>query len=249
MSSVVISLWVASTATALNVVAGVGLAWALVFGRFRGRGALDVAVNLPIVLPPTVVGYYLLALFGRHGPLGALTRSLGVGTLVFTPWAAVVASAVVSLPLLVQAARVALEDVPAEVLEAAQVDGAGRWAILLHMLVPLAWRGVAVGALLAFARAMGEFGATLMVAGNIPGRTQTMPIAIYAAVQAGDMDEANRLALALVALVGLVTWAGMRWGRRAPAWPRPRDRAGTTLFGPVPAAFGRSTAVRDRPAG
>lgn len=237
MSSVTLSLWVALSATAFNLVVGVLLAWALAFGRFRGRQVLDVAVNLPIVLPPTVVGYYLLTLLGRHGPVGALTRWLWSGTLIFTPYAAMLASAVVSLPLLVQAARIALEDVPPEVSEAAQVDGAGWWTLLRHVLVPLAWPGVAVGALLAFARAMGEFGATLMVAGNIPGRTQTIPIAIYTAVQAGRMDEANLLSLLLMALVGVAMWAGLRWGRRAPSWPRPRLQRAIGRF-PEPAAAG-----------
>ncbi|MBE3597625.1 MAG: molybdate ABC transporter permease subunit [Limnochordaceae bacterium] len=233
MSSIAMSLWVASMATAANLVAGVLLAWLLAYGRFRGRQLLDVVVNLPIVLPPTVVGYGLLLLVGRSGPVGGLMRALGWGTLIFTPYAAMMASAIVSLPLLVQAARIALEDVPVEVVEAAQVDGAGRLAILRHMLLPLAWPGVAVGVLLAFARAMGEFGATLMVAGNIPGRTQTMPVAIYAAVQAGHMNEAGQLSAMLVALVGVVMWAGMRWGRRVPGWSPARRTAGAPARGAV----------------
>lgn len=223
--SILLSLRVALLATAIGLGPGLLLAWLLAFGRFRGRQVLDIAINLPLALPPTVMGYYLLALIGRSGPVGRLVRALGGGSLVFTVTAAVTAATVVSLPLLVQSARTSLEEVPAEVLEAAAVDGASRWHLLRYMLLPLAWPGIWTGLLLAFARALGEFGATLMVAGNIPGKTQTIPLAIYTAIQAGRMGEGNRLSLVLVAVASLAMWAGLRW-RRWPGWALPAGRTG-----------------------
>lgn len=223
-TTLLISLRISVLATAAVVAAGLPLAWALAYGRFRGRGALDVAVNLPLAVPPTVLGYYLLLLIARNGPLGLLFRRLGAETLVFTPTAAVLAAAVVSLPLFVQAARNALEDVPHETLEAARVDGAGRLATFRHVMLPLAWPGVWTGALVAYARSLGEFGATLMVAGNIPGRTQTISLAIYSAVQSGQMTEAHLLALLLTGVAALSMWAGLRF-RRRPGITPPSSRA------------------------
>ena len=150
-------------------------------------------MNLPLVLPPTVLGYYLLRLLGRDGPIGALTQQLFGSTLLFTQAAA--PSGRVRVPaLFVPVARTALEHVPGEVYEAPAVAGASRWQMFRFITLPLSRGGVAIGLLLAFARALGEFGATLMVAGNIPGRTQTMALAIYSAVQAGRYDRATTLA-------------------------------------------------------
>lgn len=207
-----ISLSVSLQATLLAFLAGLPLAWALARPGWRGRGLLDVAVNLPLALPPTVLGYYLLLLMGRDGPVGRITRSLLGRTLIFSPAAAVLASAVVCLPLFVQAARNALEAIPQEVLEAGQIDGAGRWQLFRHLGLPLAWRGIWTGVLLAWARSLGEFGATLMVAGNIPGRTQTMALAIYSAVQSGQAGTAHLLALLLTMVAGLSMWLGLRFG-------------------------------------
>lgn len=208
-----ISLVIALGATLLVVAAGMPLAVALARPGWRGRNLVDILVNLPLALPPTVLGYYLLQLIGRTGPIGRLTHWLWGQTLIFTPAAAVIASAVVCLPLFVQAARNALEEVAHEVYEAAQIDGAGAWARFRYMALPLAWPGIWTGVLLAYARSLGEFGATLMVAGNIPGRTQTMALAIYSAVQAGHDDAANRLALILTGVAALSIWAGLRWRR------------------------------------
>lgn len=217
-SNLLISIKISLSATALVFFAGLPLAWALSRPRWRGKSLLDVAVNLPLALPPTVLGYYLLLLIGRGGPVGALTRWLWGSTLIFTPAAAVLASTVVSLPLFVQAARNALEDVPLELHEAGQIDGADRWQTFRYIYVPLAWPGIWTGVLLAFARSLGEFGATLMVAGNIPGKTQTMSLAIYSAVQSGQEVTANMLALILTAVAALSMWAGLRW--RIPAGSR-----------------------------
>lgn len=209
-SNLLLSLKIALAATGLVVIAGLPLAWALSRPGWRGHRLLDIAVNLPLALPPTVVGYYLLLLIGREGWVGMLTRRLWGGTLIFTQAAAILASMVICLPLFVQAARSALESVPDEVYEAGQLDGCDRLLAFRHLFLPLAWPGVMTGLLLAFARSLGEFGATLMVAGNIPGKTQTLALAIYSAVQAGDQAMANYLALLLTAVAALSMWAGIR---------------------------------------
>ncbi|GAB6875420.1 molybdate ABC transporter permease subunit [Thermaerobacter litoralis] len=229
MGALRVSLLVATAATLIVVAAGLPLAALLARPGWRGRTLLDVAVTLPLALPPTVLGFYLLQLLGRHGPLGWLAgRGLGTG-LIFTPAAAVLAAAVVALPLFVQPARAALEEIPADVREAAAIDGAAGWTLARRIVLPLAWPGIATGVLLAFARALGEFGATLMVAGNIPGRTQTLPLAIYSAVQAGRDDVAARLALLLTAVAALSLGAGYRWRR-----PRRGEPSGSRFVRPVP---------------
>jgi molybdate transport system permease protein len=223
-SNLLISLQISLGATLLVFAAGLPLAWALSRRDWRGRTALDVAVNLPLALPPTVLGYYLLLLIGRNGPVGRAVRALFGTSLIFTPTAAVLASAVVCLPLFVQAARNALEEVSPETYEAAQIDGASRWRAFRHIFLPLAWPGIWTGVLLAYSRSLGEFGATLMVAGNIPGKTQTMALAIYSAVQAGQDTTANLLALTLTALAGFSIWAGLRW--RSPSRTRRTTSSG-----------------------
>jgi len=190
-----LSLKVACWATAIDVVIGVALGYLLARGRFPGRELLDAVLTLPMVMPPTVLGYYLLVVLGRNGWLGAwLLRVFGIN-LIFTWQAAVIAAAVVSLPLILKSARTAFETVDLQFEQAARVLGIAPFGVFLRVTLPLAWRGVLAGALLAFARAMGEFGATLMVAGSIPGKTQTLSIAVYEAVQAGQDDSANLLVL------------------------------------------------------
>lgn len=213
-TNLMISLRIAFLATLLAGALGLPLAWVLSRPGWRGRSLVDLAVNLPLALPPTVLGYYLLIMIGREGWIGRLTRALWGETLIFTPTAAVLASAAVCLPLFTQAARNALEEVSIEVYEAGQVDGAGRLQAFRHLFLPLAWPGIWTGVLLAYARSLGEFGATLMVAGNIPGRTQTLSLAIYSAVQAGDAERANLIALILTSVAGLSLWVGLRWRRR-----------------------------------
>lgn len=212
-TNILISLQVSALATLLSLLAGLPLSLALSRQGWRGHRWLDVAVNLPLALPPTVLGYYLLLFIGRNGPVGRLTLALSGQTLIFTPTAAVLASALVCLPLFVQAARNALEEIPGEVFEAGQIDGASRWQSFRYLSLPLAWPGIWTGALLAWARSLGEFGATLMVAGNIPGKTQTMSLAIYSAVQAGHNTTANLLALLLTTVAGLSMWLGLRFRR------------------------------------
>jgi molybdate transport system permease protein len=210
-----LSLRVATIATLLAFLLGVPLAWVLARRRFRGRDLLGVIVLLPMVLPPTVLGYYLLLLIGRGGPAGRAAESMGLGRLVFTPTAAVLAAFVASVPFLVRAAQAGFEQVDRVFEEAARTLGRSEPAILLTVTVPLAWRGIVAGVALAFARAMGEFGATLMVAGNIPGRTQTASIAIYDAVQGYRLADAHLLAFLLSLLTGSILLLLTRVGRSA----------------------------------
>jgi molybdate transport system permease protein len=187
-----LTLKVAGWATALNLVLGVGTGYWLARSKLRGRAFIDAALTLPMVMPPTVLGYYLLVLIGSQGPLGAWLKSFGI-QLIFSWQAAVIAATIVAFPLVFKAARVAFENVDPQLEQAARVLGIGEIGIFLRVSLPLAWRGILSGLLLGFARATGEFGATLMVAGSIPGKTQTLSIAVYEAVQAGQDDLANFL--------------------------------------------------------
>jgi len=190
-----LSLKVAGTATLIALVLGTAAGFALARGRFPGRDTLDALLLLPMVLPPTVLGYYLLVVVGRHGWLGAWLESRFDIRLVFTWQGAVIAAAIVGFPFVCKSARAAFEGVDVQLEQAARVLGLGRGAVFFRVTLPLAWRGILAGVLLAFARAFGEFGATLMVAGSIPGKTQTLSIAVYEAVQAGQDELANGLVL------------------------------------------------------
>lgn len=209
-----LSLKVAGWATALNLILGVAAAYALARTRSRLRDLIDAVLTLPLVLPPTVLGYYLLVLLGRRGPVGAWLDSVGI-QLVFTWQGAVIASTVVAFPLVMKSARAAFEGVDHQLENAARVLGLPEAAVFFRVTLPLAARGIAAGVLLAFARALGEFGATLMIAGNLPGRTQTLSVAIYEAVQAGDDATANTLVLitSLTCIVVLVVSSRLLQGR------------------------------------
>jgi molybdate transport system permease protein len=190
-----LSLKVALWATLIDLVLGIGFGYLLARGRFLGRDFLDALLTLPMVMPPTVLGYYLLVLIGRNGPIGHwLQQHFGIN-LIFTWQGAVIAAAVVAFPLVLKGARSAFEAVDVQLEQAARVLGVPPLGVFLRVSLPLAWRGVLAGTLLAFARSMGEFGATLMVAGSIPGKTQTLSIAVYEAVQAGQDDTANLLVI------------------------------------------------------
>lgn len=190
-----LTLKVAGWATALNLLLGVGVGFALARLRFPGRELLDALLTLPMVMPPTVLGYYLLVLIGRKGPLGAwLQAEFGIN-LIFTWQGAVIAATIVAFPLVFKSARAAFESVDPQLEQAARVLGLSEPAVFFRVTLPLAWRGILAGLLLAFARATGEFGATLMVAGSIPGKTQTLSVAVYEAVQAGQDATANVLVL------------------------------------------------------
>ena len=190
-----LSLKVAGWATAINLVLGVAAGYALARARFVGRDLLDALLTLPMVLPPTVLGYYLLVLVGRRGWLGGwLHETFGI-QLIFTWQGAVIAASLVAFPLVMKAARAAFESVDTRLEQAARVLGLSEAAVFFRVTLPMAWHGILAGVLLAFARALGEFGATLMVAGSIPGKTQTLSIAVFEAVQAGQDDQANLLVL------------------------------------------------------
>jgi molybdate transport system permease protein len=190
-----LSLKVASWATLLDLLAGVAIAFLLARRAFPGREFCDAVLTLPMVLPPTVLGYYLLVVIGKRGVLGAwLQHAFGIN-LIFTWQGAVIAASVVALPLVMKSARAAFEAVDPQLENAARVLGLTEAAVFFRVTLPLARRGILAGVLLAFARSLGEFGATLMVAGSIPGRTQTLSIAVYEAVQAGQDDVANTLVL------------------------------------------------------
>lgn len=213
-----LTLRVAALATLLALVFAIACARAL--GRSPGwlRDFIESLLTLPLVLPPTVLGYYLLVVLGHQGVIGAwLHDRLGID-LIFTWQAAVIAAAVAAFPLILRAATAAFADVDVQLEQAARTLGQNEAQVFLRVSLPLAWRGVLAGALLAFARAMGEFGATLMVAGSLPGRTQTLSIAIYNAVMAGDDDAAQAMVLvSLVAAVVMLVAAARLLSRRDPS--------------------------------
>ncbi|NDY58802.1 molybdate ABC transporter permease subunit [Desulfovibrio sulfodismutans] len=200
LTPLLLTLKVALLATLAALCLGVGLAQFVGKFRFAGRDWLDAVCTLPLVLPPTVLGYYLIVLIGRRGILGQwLEETFGV-SLMFTWEGAVLAATVVAFPLVFRSARAALDGVDPNIENAARTLGASESRIFFQVTLPLAFRGILSGGMLAFARAMGEFGATLMVAGNIPGKTQTLSLAVYTAVQAGN----DRLANVLVLVVSTV---------------------------------------------
>jgi molybdate transport system permease protein len=199
-----LSLKVAATATLLAFVGGLALAYLLANGSFRGRDVLDAAVTLPLVLPPTVLGYYLLILLGRDAWLGRVYEQITGSPLVFTWHGAVVAAMLHSAPLLIKTSRAALESVDHSYERAARSLGASEWRLFWRVTLPLAWRSIVAGSALCFARSLGDFGATLMVAGNIPGRTQTVAVAIFDAVESGHGQVARILVL-VVSAISLLT--------------------------------------------
>jgi molybdate transport system permease protein len=215
VSALSLSVRVAVLATLVNAAVGIPLAWALARRRFRGRALVDLLVTLPLVLPPTVTGYYLIVLLGRRGWLGGPLYAATGWTLTFTWYAAVIAATVMALPLLVRTARAAIESVDRDLEQAALTLGRSQWRVALEVTLPLARNGILAGLVLAFARALGEFGATLMLAGNIPGRTQTVPLAIYTAVQTGETGDALALVAVLTLLSCAVLVAAGRLGARA----------------------------------
>ena len=213
-----LSLKVALWATGIDIVLGVAVGYALARYRFPGRELVDSILLLPMVLPPTVLGYYLLTVIGSHGPIGSwLLQTFGI-RLIFTWQAAVIAAMIVAFPLVFKAARAAFETVEPELEDAARTLGIGEWAVFFRVSLPLAWRGILAGLLLSFARALGEFGATLMVAGSIAGKTQTLSIAVYEAVQAGQDDTANFLvAVTSITCLAVLLSAGKLLPGRVPA--------------------------------
>lgn len=203
ISPIALSLRVAAVALLLVAPIGVGVAWIQARRRYPLRGLVDALVLLPLVLPPSVVGFLLVVTFGRRGLIGAwLEQSLGV-RIIFSEAAAIIASSVVALPILVKTAQPAIEAVPVELENVGRSLGLSPLPLFFRVTLPSAWRGVLAALVLGFARAIGEFGATMMFAGNIPGRTSTMPIEIFAAYQAGD----DRRAILYVAVLSTISIA------------------------------------------
>lgn len=200
ISLILLTLQIAVVATVINLPIAIGLSWLIVKRRVRGSFLLDVLVSLPLALPPVVSGYFLLLLLGREGPVGSLIRDILGVDIVFTWVAAALASAVVSFPLMARGVMTAIEGVDERLERSARSLGAGALRVAFTITLPLAYRGIMAGVLLGFVRALSEFGATIVVAGNIPGRTQTLPLAIFEKVQLGHDADALRLVGVSIAL-------------------------------------------------
>jgi molybdate transport system permease protein len=215
-----LTLALAGVSTALLLVIGTPLAWWLARTRWRARGAVEALVALPLVLPPTVLGFYLLLALGPHGPFGALAAALGLRPLVFTFPGLVVGSVVYSLPFVVQPLQAAFEEIGERALDAAATLGAGPLDRFFTVAVPLARRGFLVAAVLGFAHTLGEFGVVLMIGGNIPGATRVVSIAIYDHVETLDYAAAHRLSALLLAVSFAVLLLVYATARRVSAWTR-----------------------------
>jgi molybdate transport system permease protein len=209
-----LALWTVAILLPVSILAGRALA----YGRFRGKGMVEALVMLPLVLPPTVFGFYLLLAFGRNSVLGGLWQDLFGGQLVFSFAGLVLASVIFNLPFAIQPAQRGFEAIPVEVREAAACSGMSPMTALWRVDLPLAWPGVLTAMVLTFAHTLGEFGIVLMVGGAIPGETRTVAIAIYDRVQAFDMAGAGQMAAALVAIsfatIAVTYWLSARVGRR-----------------------------------
>lgn len=210
------TLRVATFATAIATVVGIAIAYLLAKTKFRGRALVEAIVTLPIVIPPTVMGYFLLTALGANSAFGRAWEKLTGSAIVFTPTAAVIAATIAALPFVVRASRAAIEEVDERAEAAMRVAGHREWKVAVLVTFPLARRGILAGVALAGARALGEFGATVMIAGNIPGRTQTLPIAVFDSVQAGDIGQARSGSLLLVGIAVAALVAMTMLSRRRP---------------------------------
>lgn len=213
LEPILLSLKVAFAAVTIDFIVALAVARFMARVDFSGKNALESLIILPMVLPPTVLGYGLLILLGKRGPVGSFLLEAFDYQLIFTWFAAVIASAVVSFPLMYQSAKAAFAGVDVTLEQAARTLGARESRIFLTVTLPLAWPGILAGLVLSFARALGEFGATLMVAGNIPGKTQTIPLAIYFAVESGDTEGARNLVL-VITLLSFATVFWLNWWSR-----------------------------------
>jgi molybdate transport system permease protein len=212
-----LSLQVALAATVLVVLIGTLMSFILARKTFRGKELLDILLTLPLVLPPTVVGYYLILFMGRNGLLGKYLFHWTGWSIMFTWYAAVLASFIVALPLMIKTTRAAFESVDQNLVKVSYTLGRGELKTFFKVILPLSKKGMIAGAVLSFARAMGEFGATLMVAGNIPGKTATMPIAIYTSASSGDWAKANGMVLFFTLVSAAFLYIANRLSKRG-AW-------------------------------
>jgi molybdate transport system permease protein len=190
LSPIKLSLQVAFISVCFVSVIGIIVAKHMTSTYFPGKVVIETFILLPLVLPPTVIGFLLVFLFGSNGWIGLVIESIFDSSLMFTWWAAVIASSVVAFPLMYQSAKTGFLSISKDIQEAARVDGANEWLVFIKVTLPLSYKSLIAGFILCFARALGEFGATLMFAGNIPGKTQTAPTAIYVALESGNMKEA-----------------------------------------------------------
>ena len=209
-----LSLQVAGVATVFIVMIGTSVAYFLARKDFRGKELLDILLTLPLVLPPTVTGYYLILLAGRNGWVGKYIFHWTGWNIMFTWYAAVLASFVVALPLMLKTTRAAIESVDPNLVNISYTLGHGELKTFFKVILPLSRRGMVAGTILSFARAMGEFGATLMVAGNIPGRTDTMPIAIYASASSGDWSRANIMVIFFTLVSGAFLYVASKLSKK-----------------------------------
>jgi molybdate transport system permease protein len=212
-SPLVLSLWVSALATSIIAVFGTLIAYALARKRFFGRTMLDAFTTLPMILPPTVTGYYLIILLGKNGIIGNYIYKLTGWSVMFTWQAAVIAATVVAIPIMIKTAKAAIESVDIEYEKAAFTLGKSEIETFFLVTLPLAKKGLIAGLVLSFARALGEFGATIMIAGNIPGKTSTMPLAIYSAFQSGEDQLATTLVIILTAVSIAVIYITTRISR------------------------------------
>lgn len=213
LTPIILSLKVSAAAVVIVVMLGIPLAGHMAGRNFPGKDIVEACVTLPLVLPPSVVGFILLWLFGKNGPLGQLLTNLFHVSVVFNLAGAVIAAAVVSFPLMYQSAKAAMESVDRTLENAARTLGSGELRVFFTITLPLSWPGIVSGFILSFARSLGEFGATLMIAGNIPGRTQTMPIAIYMANEEGDFPTALILVIIMTVFSFSVIFCLNRWSK------------------------------------
>jgi molybdate transport system permease protein len=215
LSPMWISLKTASVATLVTFLLGILAAWFMVNVKGRFKGLIDGIFTLPLVLPPTVLGFFLLLIFGKNGPIGRMLYNLGT-TVIFTWQATVISASIVAFPLMYKTVKASFEQIDRDILNAARTLGASEWKMFWKVTFPISWPGIAAGTILAFARALGEFGATLMIAGNIPGKTQTIPIAIYFAVEGGEMTKALIwvlliFSISLASIVIMNYWANRKY--------------------------------------
>lgn len=208
-----LSLKVSVAATLIIAVVGTAVAYLLARYDFIGKDLLDAVITLPLVLPPSVTGYYLIVLLGKNGFIGARLYELTGLSVMFTWQAAVIAAVVVAMPIMIRIGRAAIESVDQNLEMVSYTLGKSSIHTIFHITLPLARKGLLAGVILSFARALGEFGATLMVAGNIPGSTNTMPLAIYGAMISGDTDTANLLALVLTTVSFAIIYLTFKTGR------------------------------------
>lgn len=209
-----LSIKVALASLVFVVISGVSFAYAMRKWEFTGKAAVEAIFSLPLVMPPVVTGFLLLILIGKQGPIGRFLADTFQTQIIFTPYAAVIAGTVVAFPLMYQSTKAAFQSIDSKLEDAARTLGANEWRVFWTVTLPLAWHGLLSGIVLSFARALGEFGATIMVAGNIPGKTQTIPLAIYFAAESNDMTQAGLYVLIISLLTFSLIFGVNLWVRK-----------------------------------